>query len=110
VFDRDDPACGLPRGRCAICGSPCRADHFGTEVCPGCVPTASAFHELDGAGHPDGPGWRLAGVAGDGSAHIERDPRRVLFSDDEAAGADVVGRIVLPAVDGARDIGPPARP
>lgn len=105
--DCDDPACGLPRGRCAICGRPCGANHFGTEVCPGCVRAVAAFHELERAGHPDGPGWRLAGVARDGSAHIERDPSRVLFPDDEAAGADVVGRVALPsAFDGV----PEARP
>jgi hypothetical protein len=94
--DCDNPACGLPRGRCAMCGSPCSASHCGTEVCPGCVCAVADFYEMERIGEPDGPGWQLAGFAEDGSAHIECDPRRALFPDDEAAGADVVGRIALP--------------
>ncbi len=94
--DCDDPACGLPCGRCAMCGSPCGASHCGTEVCPRCLGAVADFYMLERAGHPDGAGWRLAGVAEDGSAHIERDPARALFPDDEAAGADVIARVAAP--------------
>ena len=49
----------------------------------------------------------IAGFAEDGSAHIECDPRRALFPDDEAAGADVVARIALPPAPARKS---PTRP
>ena len=97
--DCADPACGLPAGRCAVCGNPCEADS-GTEVCPPCVARVRALYESACATdpHPEGPGWMLVEEeTDDGSAHIVRDDSRALFEDDEAAAAHVVALIAPPA-------------
>lgn len=100
--DCADPTCGLPSGRCAVCGNPCEADNGGTEVCPSCVTRIRALYESACATdpHPEGPGWMLIEEeTDDGSAHIVRDDGRALFEDDEAAAAHVVALIAPPTTE-----------
>lgn len=96
--DCDKPDCSLPPGRCAICGNPCDACHYGTEICARCVRVVEAFYEVERRAdpHPEGPGWFLANHCSDGSAHIERDDCQGRYPDDEAAAAAVVEQLASP--------------
>lgn len=100
--DCADPTCGLPSGRCAVCGNPCEADHYGTEVCAQCVPRIRALYEAARASEPDpdGPPWFYVDhEEHDGSAYIVRNDSRALFEDDEAAAAHVVALIAPPTTE-----------
>lgn len=109
--DCEDPACGLPNGRCYLCGNP-HAHCSGTAyseftVCPTCAPAVEALHAhetrllplLARVGFEDrgieGPAWAPFDGDDDGAFCIQRDDSQDHFESDEAAAHYVAARLGL---------------
>jgi hypothetical protein len=87
-----------------VCGTPCEATHYNTEICAGCLPKIAKMHADAVASVGGSPGWAIvtstardddakrfllsdAGCPTDGSGFIVDDGG---FESDEDAGEFVV--------------------
>lgn len=103
----NDPECGLPPGRCILCGNPCDNGRL-LSVCGDCAET----NDMRETFHADTRrearrkhrnkerecfcgGWLLMNEESDGSLNVERCDTCDLFSDDEEAARACAARFGL---------------